>query len=82
VVEFSSSGATDVVAAKAATDWASAGRFCGNQGPNATVSALLSFNTADSGGKQAPWMRFRLQSDNGSPMNYQGIGEVVVLQKH
>lgn len=83
ILEFSATVFTDLAAAKAssASDWAQAGKFCGENGGVNEVSALAGFDTTASEGKTAGWMRLRAVADSvmGSP-EFEAVGEVAIYK--
>ncbi len=83
VLEFSPTVYTDVGGAKAGGDWVQAGKFCGENGAANEVSALAGFDTSNSEGKQAGWMRLRaelVEGAIGSP-EFEAVGEIAIYKK-
>jgi hypothetical protein len=85
VLEFSGTAYNDVAAAGASNggDWVQKGRFCGGNGANNEMSALVSFDTSNSMGQSAAWMRFRLENDGMGMASsaFTQIGEVAVYKQ-
>jgi hypothetical protein len=85
VLEFSGTSYNDVSAAgeSSSGDWVQKGRFCGGNGANNEMSALVSFDTSASMGQSAAWMRFRLEDDGMGMASaaFIQIGEVAVYKQ-
>lgn len=84
IVEFATTAAVDVTAAKA-VQWTTTGRFCGATGAPNEMAAVMSFDTTASDGQDGAWMRFRLADDanvagSHSPV-FQQIGEIAIYKK-
>ncbi|MEM6532288.1 MAG: hypothetical protein AAF654_06670 [Myxococcota bacterium] len=78
VIEFNSSNFDTITDAKANTSgWANQGRFCGGNGSDQALSALVNFSNS----QIAAWMRFRLDPDPGANAFYLSVGEVAVFDE-
>ena len=59
--------------------WNRTGTFCGGQGGDSALSALLNFPSAQAAG----WLRFTLATSGviGSNPSFESVGEIAVFRK-
>lgn len=83
VLEFNTTAFNDVMTARTnGAGWVSKGKFCGGQGADNELSALVSFDTTASMGEIAAWMRFRIEATGTTDVYYSDVGEVAVYKRN
>lgn len=77
VIETNTSVFDTIADAKSNTQgWTSKGKFCGGNGSDKALSALINFSPR----QLTPWMRFRIEAGSGGNPYYQEIGEVAAFR--